>query len=279
MSNKYNNINIINNTIKKTGLISKIRAEYLMYILVSTNIGIQDNFPKIYTYREENERAILEMEYIEGITLYEKHKNQLINADDIKKILKLVSLFHSQTYTISVNEENIKHHYADKLYKRFLEKEQYPFNDFDIIKEKVLLCLNKYLVNNTFTISSFIHGDLWFSNILIDSKGNIKCIDPRGMINDINTSNGDILYDYAKLYQSVLGFDYAVYGESYNLDYLNKICIIFEEEVTKLNINIPMLKKITAILIAGSIYFLDSFEKKKRVWNLLKQILNEITLE
>ncbi len=35
----------------------------------------------------------------------------------------------------------------------------------------------------------------------------IKIFDPRGSVMDIYTTNGDRYYDYAKLYQSIIGFD------------------------------------------------------------------------
>jgi len=279
MSNKYNIIRIINDKVIKTGPIDKMKAEYLMYCFINKNSILQTNFPILYNFIEENDNATIEIQYINGLTFYEKHKKQLLLKSDIKDILSLLSLFHSQSYEIIINESNIKTHYYEKLNKRFADIQQYPFNDLSTVKVKIFKLLDKYLENSKITISSFIHGDLWFSNILIDFEGTIKCIDPRGIINDIYTTNGDILYDYAKLYQSFLGFDYAVYGDKIDYNYLNKMRTIFEEELQEKNINLTILKYITTVLMSGSIYFLDSFEKKERVWNLIKQILDEITLE
>ena len=116
--------------------------------------------------------------------------------------------------------------------------------------------LETYKIN----IVSFIHGDLWFSNIIIN--GNIiKVIDMRGMIGNIYTTNGDKMYDYAKLYQSILGFDYIIYGDTINEMHLSKTCILFEDELKKRNIDITHIKYMTLILMAGSIYFIDDFEK------------------
>ena len=279
MSNKYNNIRIINDKVIKTGPNDKIKAEYLMYSFINKNSILQKNFPILYNFIEENDKATIEIEYIRGVTLYERHKQQLLEKKEIENILNLVSLFHSQIFEIIINEENIKTHYYEKLNKRFADIKQYPFNDLIQIKVKIFKLLDKYLEYSKINISSFIHGDLWFSNILVDLNGIIKCIDPRGAINETNTTNGDTLYDYAKLYQSILGFDYAVYGEKIEYTYLNKMRAIFEDEVQKRNINLDVLKYITIVLMSGSIYFLDSFEKKERVWNLIKQTIDEITLE
>ena len=279
MSNKYNNIIIINDKVIKTGPINKIKSEYLMYSFINKNFILRNKFPAFYTFTENNDKGTIEIEYIVGKTFYEKHKEQDLLESDIKNILDLLSLFHSQSFEIIISESSIKTHYYEKLNKRFADIEQYPFNDLSQIKVKIFKLLDKYLEYSKINISSFIHGDLWFSNILVDLKGTIKCIDPRGAINETNTTNGDTLYDYAKLYQSILGFDYAVYGEKIEYTYLNKMRAIFEDEVQKKNIKLDVLKYITIVLMSGSIYFLDSFEKKERVWNLIKQTLDEITLE
>lgn len=60
-----------------------------------------------------------------------------------------------------------------------------------------------------------IHGDLCFSNILFDSRAvSIKCIDPRGHLDGFKpTIFGDIRYDLAKLYHSVIGsYDFVISG-------------------------------------------------------------------
>ncbi len=57
------------------------------------------------------------------------------------------------------------------------------------------------------SITSFVHGDFCFSNILYDFKKNdIKVIDPRGIdFNDNISIYGDIRYDLAKILHSAIG--------------------------------------------------------------------------
>ena len=64
-----------------------------------------------------------------------------------------------------------------------------------------------------------IHGDPVFSNILIDKFGKIKLIDPRGVVGDKTTIYGDIFYDYAKVYQSLLGYDEVMQNKSVSNEY------------------------------------------------------------
>ncbi len=69
-------------------------------------------------------------------------------------------------------------------------------------------------------IDAFSHGDLCFSNILFDPRGDlIKVVDPRGMDMDGQPAVfGDARYDLAKLAHSVIGlYDYIIAG-AFELD-------------------------------------------------------------
>ena len=52
-----------------------------------------------------------------------------------------------------------------------------------------------------------IHGDPVMTNIIIDQYGTIKFIDMRGKLSNKYTCFGDEMYDWAKLYQSLIGYD------------------------------------------------------------------------
>ena len=64
-------------------------------------------------------------------------------------------------------------------------------------------------------VHGVMHGDLCFSNILYDSRGDrIKVIDPRGLNYKAEfTVFGDLKYDFAKLTHSIVGlYDYIISG-------------------------------------------------------------------
>jgi hypothetical protein len=44
-------------------------------------------------------------------------------------------------------------------------------------------------------------------------------IDMRGKVGSLFTICGDPMLDYAKLYQSILGFDFAIHNETYDSTY------------------------------------------------------------
>lgn len=75
--------------------------------------------------------------------------------------------------------------------------------------------LNKIITPSKSTIC-LIHGDLVFSNVFIYQRGNeyeFKCIDPRGGFGK-DKNYGDLIYDYAKIYQSIFGlYDFVLEGD------------------------------------------------------------------
>ena len=64
---------------------------------------------------------------------------------------------------------------------------------------------------------SVVHGDFCFSNILYDFRLQaIRCIDPRGHVEDEITMYGDARYDLAKLCHSIIGgYDHIIAGNFY----------------------------------------------------------------
>lgn len=76
---------------------------------------------------------------------------------------------------------------------------------------------DRFLRRNVPTI---VHGDLCFSNILYDQRMNsIKLIDPRGLNGqDVPSILGDVLYELAKIYHSLIGYDHAVAGVPFTPD-------------------------------------------------------------
>jgi len=123
-----------------------------------------------------------------------------------------------------------------KAVKDFNLSDTWNFNDeLSVSIEQILVESEKYLPSDK-ELSTLMHGDFCFSNILYDFRANrIKTIDPRGMTpsSDI-TIYGDTRYDLAKLSHSILGmYDWIVAGyHETNVDWLKrKIKITISGEV------------------------------------------------
>jgi len=170
-----------------------------------------DYIPKIYKTKPD-----IEMERING-----KHPYEFKNYDKKNKIKILNNIFEvldklHGIESVNYNREICHQVYVDKTIER-MEKisKLIPHEDFFIINGKKVrnLLSNKYkddmeevfkLINasHSFTV---IHGDPTFSNMLIDETNYKPYIfDPRGYFGKIKIF-GDPLYDFAKLYYSVVG--------------------------------------------------------------------------
>ena len=91
---------------------------------------------------------------------------------------------------------------------------------------------------NSNQITTFVHGDFCFSNILFDfQRNNIKVIDPRGLdFNDNLSVYGDLRYDLAKLVHSAIGkYDFIVSDRFSIMENNNKIILELPSQVANIS--------------------------------------------
>lgn len=272
-NNKFNKIELINNKIIRKGPIKIIEGELYMYKKIKENCSINKYFPLLSSYRQDNYNIYLELEYLKGIPLYILYKQKLLSTQYISKLVDILNIFHSINDEIIINIDDIRKHYLIKLKERFKIKEDYPFENVEYIQTKILNDLNIYLNSNDCNIVPFIHGDYWLSNIILTFDQHIKVIDMRGKINNILTSNGDPIYDYCKLYQSLLGFDCVIYNDIIDDEYKKTLLDYYEHELRLRNINITYLRYVTIALISGTIPFYSDINVKSRIWLFISQLL------
>ena len=79
---------------------------------------------------------------------------------------------------------------------------------------------------------TYIHGDTVMSNIIMDINEKPIFIDPRGSQENIITPYGDPMYDYAKLYQSLIGYDEILDDIIIDKKYKETMLSTFEKEFT-----------------------------------------------
>ena len=122
---------------------------------------------------------------------------------------------------------NIYENYSNKLKKRY---KMYDYSKFPNIKttyKNIIEGLDEY-EKNDLGKKVVIHGDAVLTNILINNFGKVKCIDMRGKIGDTLTIIGDWLYDWAKLYQSLIGYDKILQDKILNEKYEERLIKVFE---------------------------------------------------
>ena len=117
------------------------------------------------------------------------------------------------------------------IYDNYCKKMENRYNNYDYSKFKnykeIYAKLSEYEQNNKGKLS-LIHGDTVMTNILINNFGKIKFIDMRGKVGDKLTLYGDWLYDWSKLYQSLIGYDKILQDKIINNEYEKKMINYFK---------------------------------------------------
>ena len=262
-NNKYNIITKINNIIKKTGPYKFISGELYFYQNVPTTIA--HYFPKLINFNKINEILEISLDHINGIPLFFLYKNKLINEKHIDSLFYLLHHIHNTPSIITIEEKNIHNNYFKKLQERF-NLNDYFFDDAQEVYDSIVNDLQKHYSPK---VVGIIHGDFWFSNILLEYDDNYKCIDMKGQVDHNLTLNGDMYYDYGKLYQSILGYDLVLNGCNRDIEYISSIQKYFLEKCRGINLNIDYLTAVTKSLIFGTFYFIENTDSKQRIWEFL----------
>lgn len=172
------------------------------------HLGI-DVLPKIYNTNP------LKMEYIKGKNIYECDLDFEKKKNILKKLVESLSKLHLSE-SIPVDTFSVKEAYFNKTFARLSKiQDLVPYAREKFITVNGRKCRNVFyykrelegaidkLVCNCKKFQ-FIHGDCTFSNMMLKENGNPVLIDPRGYFG-FTELFGDVRYDWAKLYYSLVG--------------------------------------------------------------------------
>jgi capsule biosynthesis phosphatase len=275
-NNKYNSIKCVDERIIKK--VSKYIGKGELFFYENINLlseTVQKYFVGYYGYKILNESIELNIAKIDGIPISYLYINKTYSLKLFDKLLYSLKEIHSIQLDNKLDVSDYENNYILKLKKRFEDKEIYNFDGADKIYDELINSLEDYNSRIKNNICSVIHGDFWFSNILISYKDEYKFIDMKGLVNERETLSGDKIYDYAKILQSLIGFDSILYDKEIDLEY-NKIFIeyfkkwILENDKDVLFEDIELICK---VLIFGVFHAYNlenmSLEKKMNVVKLL----------
>lgn len=242
-------------TIKYSKNITKLFHEIAYYKNIPKKI--KHLFPKIIS----NGKNWYKMETINGNKFSYLLLNNLLTKDDIKKLFFNISLIHNFKKRFNFNV-NIYENYAKKFKLRINKKTLKLIGNKN--NSKILNFLNNYEMNNFGTIG-IVHGDPVFSNIVKKDNNDLIFIDPRGSQLNKSTILGDINYDYAKIYQSLTGYEHIIADTTIDENYLIGLRNYYENLLTKYNKtnDINNIRKITSSLYLSLIDLHDEKYKFK----------------
>ena len=256
----FNKVEYTNDTVTKT---TSNNGEIYWY----NNIPgvIKEYFPKVLSIDENK----ITLENINGVSYSYLYTNKSLTEDDITELTSALFGISTSKQSLPID---IYSNYSKKLTSRYNDNlklyNKYPSSEhiFKTINDKLI----EY-ENNKQGYLGVIHGDPVFTNILKTETG-IKFIDMRGKIGDELTIFGDLYYDLAKIYQSLLGYDYILNNIEIDTHYTQKLIKYFESKFQPQHLDV--IKLITASLLFSLLPLHEENEEQfNKYFKLIENLL------
>lgn len=155
----------------------------------------------------------LQMEYIKGKNIYECQLSHEEKRKTLEKLVGALRRLH-ESEKAEADSFSMKEAYYSKTMERLEKiKDLVPFAGEKYIRINGKNCRNVYFYKrelekrlDRIVCEDFrlIHGDCTFSNLMLREDGTPVLIDPRGYFG-YTELYGDVRYDWAKLYYSIVG--------------------------------------------------------------------------
>lgn len=285
---------------------SKLNDEINYYLSIPDDVKIY--FPRLISHQINDKQSSYSMEYYPYKTLSEYFVffglPQKIWENVFNNLFEVIGSFKSHIHEIP--KEKIYAFYYQKTMDRFrtaleddslselLKRKNITLNGkairgFSELIPEIENRLKRICDSDSF---SMVHGDLCFSNILLDPPSQIiRLIDPRGRFAERGIY-GDIRYDLAKLLHSAHGkYDYVIHdmfavdkinSSEFNLTFYNAKNSEIPHEVLKKvllqhNYSYEDLVFLESLLFISMIPLHKDFPKRQEAFYLIGlQILNEV---
>jgi GTP:adenosylcobinamide-phosphate guanylyltransferase len=207
----FNSLEVGNVTIVKRG---KIEGERYYYPNIPDQV--KHLFPKYIGATEDS----IEIERLDGIPASYLNARGQLTEENLKRILLALSELHMVApgqAGLEVLRNEVQRDYQEKFQKRM---DELFTKDPIFFKEKVSQVLHKirdslveYSVQRVNPdVLCMVHGDPVLTNVILCRGDAVKFVDMRGKLGAIHTRFGDPVYDYAKVLQSLLGYDSVLQG-------------------------------------------------------------------
>lgn len=149
-----------------------------------------------------------------GVTLSFLFCHHMLDTDTFRAALAVLTGMHAHRRQpeMQTSIPSMYDNYSMKMQKRLVDnrllyEEIIVQEDDHSMLSECMAFLSDYEKNDQ-GILGYIHGDPVFSNIMLENQGHCVFIDPRAQLgHHMYSPIGDILYDYAKVLQSTLGYD------------------------------------------------------------------------
>lgn len=269
-SNNENTLHKEGKVLVKRGPPTSLEGEIYFYRHMAP-YSLRSAFP---TYFSSSPTEI-RMEFIDGITVSHLFRNYLLTRPIFYSIYTTLSTLHTADIDDGscVTRADILENYTGKLESRIRDKPHvygslYRLHD---VVSTAKTILTTYIESPTFSVTNVVHGDPWFDNMIVTPNQDIKLLDMKGKNGSALSLKGDAMADYAKLYQSILGFDMIINGERYDAEY-ERVCRRMLADVLPFPIDDPVFEASTAVCILKTFTFFSNPEPIAAVYKSLGKL-------
>jgi len=262
----FNTIQIKDTTIIKTSK-KDLDGEIYFYHHVPENL--KGYFPQFI----QTKNGCLEIEKIDGILYTNIYCHNLFNTNHMDMLFAAMETFHQTPVKNDERHSSIYTNYASKLAARFNSYDYTRFHNSNVLFDKIHQRLIQYETHNR-GIKAVIHGDMVFSNIFLVRGNSLKFIDMRGRMGTELSIYGDQFYDYAKVYQSLVGYDFILNNITPPFAYIQKSVNYFEKHFSEKfgDEQLEYLKYLTSSLLFSLIPLHDN-RKCYDYYNLIEYLI------
>jgi capsule biosynthesis phosphatase len=252
-------------TFRKTSVDAKrLRGEIHYHHWVRDNCPpeIRDLFPRIISSSE----GLLETEAIRGLNFSTMYINEILREETLDALISSLGSLHS------IEEEGPTRfryeNFSPKLMARLSMYDHESMGLSAVEAHKLGAEIDGIAAEGFKRV--MIHGDPVFSNILLDIDNRIKMVDMRGAEGEETTVFGHPLYDFAKIYQSLCGYDEVLLEKEVKASYRWRMKKFFEEKFDEALID--KIRKITASLFVSLVPLHEDEGKKKKYVSIAKDL-------
>jgi capsule biosynthesis phosphatase len=240
--------------------------------------SLQGLFPAMIDYAQNHKSYRLVR--ISAVTASHLFVNRELSLAHFRNILRALDLVH-QAKDVVPDIDRVDALLLPKLESRIQQHgEVYEAFDLEPFMAKIRAAAPKALRLIREDGIKPMHGDPVFSNILITPKSDVKLIDMRGQIGDQLTIFGTRYYDYAKVYQSLIGYDTVLHGESHGESHSQSDAGVSDELLSEFvaalkvqNMDFPTVQWVTLVLLLSLLPLHEQLEKRQGYFELAHNLL------
>jgi capsule biosynthesis phosphatase len=281
-SNNENSLYRREGWLVKEGPTSSLEGEIYFYKMIQ-GTQLESVCPRYLGSTVAAGRSFLQMDYLDGPSVSKIFRNGLMTKSILAAAVQSIQAFHATAPFEGdgdVTREDILSNYLGKLNERVQSHPNYGLPRIHEMCKILNTIIPEYVQSDKCLLVNAIHGDPWFDNMIYDRKSqSVKLLDMKGKIGSVFTMKGDAMVDYAKLYQSILGFDYFLHGERYPAEYEEQ-CRAWLEELLPFPLKDPAFEAITACCIVKTFFYFSKTEPVLPIYrslgkmNLFSSLLN-----